>query len=396
MESILMVLLAAAPPASSWQFHDAAAHEERSLLTYRRVELSEKPPRPLQADDRPSGKAQYGLLPVGDTPASFLAVVWLPEDQQVWLDADGDGRFARSERHRLGSAPLEVSAAIVFQLPGSERRQVQRTIVMRRTADGGLRYAVRGYVTGKLDVPTQSAGTRIRAYAVLLADGNADGCFDSPGADRIWIDLDGDGRFDALTEQFPLGQPLTMGGKTYLFKPAADGSNVQMRERPAEMGTLRLTLVDEPVEKVADFTAELVSDWGELATLHRLDQGVSLPVGRYAVESLTFQLTDTKGQKWQYRFGGSRRFTLEVSPGRQTAAAVLRGLALSMTRAGGKGVRPGQQIDVTPNLQTASGLYLADCQTCARNSDAFASGSAIIRLLGPDAAVLDRADSGFM
>ncbi len=390
MGSILLVLLAAVPTASSWQFHDAAAHEGRSLLAYRRVELSEKPPRPLQPNDRPPAKALYGLLPVGDTPASYLAVVWLPESQQVWLDADGDGRFDPSERHQLSSPSLEVSAAIVFQRPGSERRKVQRTLVLRRTADGSFRYGVRGYVTGTLQQGAQ-------AYTVLLADGNADGCFDSPGADRIWINLDGDGRFDALTEQFPLGQPITVGGKTYLFKPAADGSSVQMRERPAETGILRLTLLEERAPDTAEFSAELVSDWGELVTLHRLGQGVSLPVGRYAVESLAFQLTDARGQKWQYRFGGTRRFTIDVTSSRETAAVVLRGLALSMASNGqAKGVRPGQQIDVTPNLQTASGLYLADCQSCARSSDVFTSGSADIRLLGPQDALLDRASSGFM
>ncbi len=390
MGYFLMVLLAAAPLASSWQFHDAAEHAGRSLLAYRRVELGEQPPRPLRPDDQPPGKALYGLLPVGDTPDSSLAVVWLPESRQVWLDADGDGRFARGERHRLDSPSLEVSASVVFQRPGHERRTVQRTLVLRRTGDGGLRYAVRGYVTGKLQQGTQ-------AYAVLLADGNADGCFDSPGADRLWIDLDSDGCLDALTEQFPLGQPLTVGGKTYLFRPAADGSDVQVRERPAETGTLRLTLLEGHTPDAADFTAELVSDWGELVVLRRLGRGEPLPVGRYAVESLAFQLTDPKGRKWQYRFGGTRRFTLEVVPGRETAAAVLRGLALSMTWDGGaKGVRPGQQIDVTPSLKTASGLYLIDCRTCARDSDLFTSVTADIRLLDLQAASLDRAASGFL
>jgi hypothetical protein len=68
-----------------------------------------------------------------------------------------------------------------------------------------------------------------------------------------------------------------------------------------------------------------------------------------------------------------------------------------MTRTGGaKGARPGQQIDVTPSLQTPGGLYLADCQTCARDSDVLTSGSADIRLLGPQAALLDQAVSGFL
>ena len=44
-----------------------------------------------------------------------------------------------------------------------------------------------------------------RGLAAVLTDGDADGCFDGAGADRVWIDLDGDGKFDPLTEQFPLG-----------------------------------------------------------------------------------------------------------------------------------------------------------------------------------------------
>jgi hypothetical protein len=390
MGSFLVVLLAASPIASPWQFHDAVAHEGRSLLAYRRVELDEQPPRPLPTDDQPPGKALYGLLHVGDAPEASLAIVWLPEAQQVWLDADGDGRFAPREHHRLGSEALDVSAFVILQRPGHEPRKVQRTVMLRRTGDGGLRYAVRGYVSGTLHLGAQTC-------AVLLADGNADGCFDSPGADRIWIDLDRDGRFDPLTEQFPLGQPLSVDGKTYLFKPAVDGSDVQVRERPAETGTLRLTLLDGSTRDVADFTAELVSDWGELVALRRLGQAESLPVGRYVVESLAFQLTDRAGRKWQYRFGGTRRFAIEISPGRETSIPLLQRLALSLTVDGGtKGVRPRQDIDVTPNLQTAGGLYLADCRACARNSDVYTPTNADIRLLGPEAASLDHASSGFL
>jgi hypothetical protein len=406
MWSIVLVAFAVPPAASAWQFQDAAAYQGRSLLRFRPVELADRPLRPLRAEDRPPGKALYGLLPVGNTPESGLALVWLPEQNEVWLDANGDGRFAPDERHRLDAPALEVPAVVVVHRPphpypsppstGERGRgegaplKLRRTIVLRRASDGGLRYAVRGYVTGKLRLGDQD-------YAALLADGNADGCFDSPAADRIWIDLDRDGRFDALTEQFPLGKPLTVGGKTYLLKPAPDGSAVQVHERPAQRGTLRLTLLDQPALNATQFTAQLVSNWGELVSVSQLGQELSLPVGRYAVEALAFQLTDAAGRKWQYHFSGSRRFDIEVAAGRETATAVLRGLALGMTLESGKeAIRPGEGIEVTPALRTAAGLYLVNCQTCERKSDRFASGSADICLLGLAAAVLDRAASGFM
>jgi hypothetical protein len=60
------------------------------------------------------------------------------------------------------------------------------------------------------------------------------------------------------------------------------------------------------------------------------------------------------------------------------------------------GVPPGTDVEVTPRLQTPAGLYLVNCRTADPRSDHFTSGSADICLLGPDAAPLDRAASGFM
>ena len=51
--------------------------------------------------------------------------------------------------------------------------------------------------------------------ATILLDENADGCFDAAGTDRVWIDLDGDGRFDPVAEQFPLGTPIRSGQGSY-------------------------------------------------------------------------------------------------------------------------------------------------------------------------------------
>jgi hypothetical protein len=187
------------------------------LLTFRAVDLGDTPVQPLAEGDKPTGKAQYGLLPIGTESADYPALVWLPEAGQLWLDGDCDGRFAAAERHALGAAPLEIPVLISIRNPGEEPRRLKRTILLRRTADGGLRYAVRGYVAGTIRFADQD-------YAALLTDGNADGCFDSAAHDRIWIDFDRDGRFDGLTEQFPLGKPLTVGTKTYLIKPRPDGS----------------------------------------------------------------------------------------------------------------------------------------------------------------------------
>src|SRR5215470_8684696 len=113
----LSLTLAQPPGPANWEFRDEAAHAGRSLLTFRAVELADAPVRPLKPEDRPRAGARFGLLPVGSEPGG-LALVWLPESGEVWLDGDGDGRFAAAERHKLGARPLEVPAWLRVRTPG--------------------------------------------------------------------------------------------------------------------------------------------------------------------------------------------------------------------------------------------------------------------------------------
>jgi hypothetical protein len=386
----LLALLAVPPVAPGWEFHDAATHDGRSLLTFRPVELADTPARPWTEPDRPPGKAYYSLLPVGASLEHGLALVWLPEAGVVWLDGDGDGRFAAAERHRLGAGPLEVSILLGVNKPMAEPLPLKRTVLLRRAADGGLRYAVRGYASGTLRLGGQD-------HAALLTDGNADGCFDSAAHDRVWIDLDHDGLFDPLTEQFPLGKPVTSAGKIYLVKPQPDGRSVRVHERPSATGSLRLVLTERKDAVAQGVSVSLVSNWGELVTVTSTEEAVALPVARYAVDALRFQLTDAKGRRWQYHFAGPRCFDIEVKAGAEQAVSVLSGLRLALELDPGSGkVDPGAEVYVTPNLRTPAGLYLVHCGTSERPGDDLSSSHADIRLDNTGGDTLAREQSGFL
>src|SRR5262249_28347775 len=147
--------------------------------------------------------------------------------------------------------------------------------------------------------------------------------------DRVWIDLDGDGRFDPLTEQFPLGSPITVGGRLYLVQPDPTGTQVRVRARVTETGTLRPTVPRRPGAVGRSFGASLVSEFGELAVLQAVGTPVELPAGRYRVESLTVRAADDKDRVWTFRFNGQRQFGLRVEAGRESAADLLAGLVLS-------------------------------------------------------------------
>jgi hypothetical protein len=241
---------------------------------------------------------------------------------------------------------------------------------------------VRGYTRGRLTVGGKE-------YQAAITDGDADGCFDTAGADRVWIDLDGDGVFDPLTEQFPLGTPVAVGGQTVLVQPDPAGTAVRVRVRGSETGRLKASVPLRPGAALRDLEASLVSEFGELAVLRSVGTAAELPAGRYRVESLTVRAADAKGQVWRFQFHGRREFALKVEAGKESAADLLDGLAL-VTGVDEDSAAPGSTVLVAPMWQTPSGLYLAECDV-----DGGQTGADIL-FVDSGGTPLDRGASGFL
>jgi hypothetical protein len=378
MFTLLLVHALAAPPA--WEFRDDLARDGRPMAAFLTVQLGEAPPRPLHADDKPPKGARFGDLRLG---AGRRTAVWDLATGSLWLDADGDGRFAPGERHSLGKDPLEVRTAF----PVGDAAAT-RTLIVKRRADG-IAYAVRGYRSGGVTLGGNS-------YPALLTDGDADGCFDGPASDRIWIDLDRDGKFDPLTEQFPLGSALSHAGAAYLLRPDAAGTKVAVRERPAETGTIRVVVTRLPKAEVVELTAQLVSEWGELVTVTGADRPHPLPAGRYRVEAAQLKLRDGDGQTWGYRFGGTREPVAAIEKGKDTRLDLTAGLHVPVELAAGAGVKPGDSVRVRADVVTGIGLSLTDCEVTARGGGYGVPVRAAIRLAGPGSAPVDEVHAGFL
>ncbi len=384
----LIVLAAAQSAPQAFELLDVETVEGRSVNRYRALELGETPVRPVTWEVAPPKGVRHGLVPVGPHTDSALAVAWDPEASALWLDADGNRQFARDERHEVKpGAAVAIPVTIAGAVP------LRRTILVRPgLLGGGPRYTVRGVMEGTLELGGKNA------VRTLLVDGNADGCFDAAGTDRVWLDLDGDGRFDPVAEQFPLGTPIPVGKTSYTIASDPWARSVSAHERDARLGRIQLGLGGRiPAGKVIDFSANLVSKTGELITVQTVDAPTEAPVGRYRVAGLTFQMSDDSGRTWSYTFNGGRGQggTIDIAPGGEIRADLLDGLALDVTAAVHGNTRPGDEIDVTPHIQLASGLYLANCTTRLGDLTREQERTAGIALKGPDGAPLDRVVSGF-
>jgi hypothetical protein len=379
---LLLPVLLGAPPA--WEFRDELTRDGRPMAAFRTVDLGDAPPRPLNADDKPAAGSKFGDLRLGPRGATRRMVVWHADTGTLWLDADGDGRFASSERHTLGKDALEVRTT--FPVGDAS---VTRTLVFKRRGDG-IAYLVRGYMSGSVTLGG-------KAYPALLTDGDADGCFDGATADRVWIDLDGDGKFDPLTEQFPLGSALTYAGAAYLLKPDPAGTGVAVRERPSETGTVRVAVGRMPKAEVVELSAQLVSEWGELVTVAAADKPHPLPAGHYRVDGAQLKLKDGDGRVWTYRFAGTRERVATIEKGKETRLDITEGIHVPVElTTDGDAAKPGQPVRVRADVVTGIGLSLTEVEVTARGGGYGTPVRASIRLAGPGSEAVDEVQAGFL
>lgn len=388
----LVIALSAHPSPSEFEFRDVESVETRPVNRHRALELSDRPVRPIAWETAAPAGIQHGLVPVGPHVDSALAFAWDPAHSILWLDADGDRRFTRSERFELGSKnPLEVPATIALRAGSSGKaHRLRRTLLFRPGLLGsGLRYTVRGAVLGAVDLGG-------RATPAMLTDGNADGGFDAAGVDRVWLDLDRDARFDPVSEQFLLGVPVVVGANTFTVSSDFMARTVAAHERDPRVGTIRLALGEaRRGPSLVALSATLVSETGDLLVIEKLDEPKEAHVGRYRVSAIAIELADESGRLWSYSFRGGREATIRVGPDAESRADLLHGLAMEVTVDAPGEVRPDDEVNVTPHLRFPSGLYLANCVTRRGPSGRDEERGAEIVLRSPSNAPLNRVVSGF-
>lgn len=380
---VLSLLLAMPPDTSEWRFVDEPSRDGRSMLTFRTVELAAAPATPLAKDEKPPAGSKFGSVRIGPGGERRLGVVWHAASGTLWFDADGDGRFSPAERHALGDKPIEAKVKV----PVGDGPKREHTVLIRKRLDG-VAWAVRGYTTGSVVVNGKQV-------AAILADGDADGCFDGAGADRVWLDLDGDGKFDPLTEQFPLGTAITAGGTAVLIRPRPDGLAAEARVRPNETGSLRVEVALRPKATVAEFAANYVSEYGELVVVKDVDKPVTLPAGKYRIDSLRLKLVDGDGKVWQYTFSaGERTYGVEVAKGKQAIHKPVDGLRITISFDSAT-VAPGESMFVSPNI-VAGPMWLTQCEVGDRYAQYGREVPAEIRLTEAGSEAVDRCETGFM
>lgn len=257
-----------------------------------------------------------------------------------------------------------------------------------------LGFATIGFVEG-----TTKLGERM--VRVRRVDGDGNGLF-ADARDRLWIDLDGDEQWDPFSEQFPYVPVLQIAQQRIAIRGDASGNRLQLAAiEGAGQVQLRLATL-KPQTKIVSLEVMLAGEDGSALSIRSSEMPVTVPVGRYAVNTLSLALADMDDRRvWRFVFswnGSPRRRTwFSVSKDETTTIDPVGELSFVIDLPDGtKAAQRGGRLSVRPRLFTQDGL-LINSGSC---ENPFASGtdssnSARVALRTRDEFVLSTGHSGF-
>src|SRR4051794_263159 len=173
----------------------------------------EKPEDVVEKATYRGQRRRYGQLRFG-SPSSVRVTVVLDEGgtgaAELYVDSDRNRRIEPGDRvevvDRTWRVPLKVAVVV-----GETTSGLPRSGVFRLGSTGlTLGYAAAGYIEG-----TVRLGDRIRRARRMDGDGHG---LLTDAQDRIWIDRDDDGRWDAASEQYLFAPILSIGGDRFAVK----------------------------------------------------------------------------------------------------------------------------------------------------------------------------------
>jgi hypothetical protein len=283
----------------------------------------------------------------------------------------------------------------MHDLVGTTLKTQQRTVIFRFGTVGRiLSLAAAGYLEGSVEI----AG---RTHRARRQDGDGNGLF-TDLQDRLWIDLNDDGRWDAVNEQFLYAPILTLGGERYALRSDPLGTRLSMGKVEGT-GTIRVKIAAGGwlAPRVVELGVSLTSRDGMAVSMTGPAPEVVVPVGDYRVSALsvtlagavggppfTLTFSDNGGRPKRRWYTVAKNTVITIDP--IGKLELLTGLDSSAT------AKPGKVLEVQPQLFTGDGLLIVTCFRGMRNSPLGQEETfATITLESPAGARLTSARAGF-
>jgi hypothetical protein len=237
---------------------------------------------------------------------------------------------------------------------------------------------------------------------VIRRDGDANGLL-SDDQDQLWLDLDGDGAWQPLSELFLVQPILTVAGGRFACRTDRLGTTLALD--PIE-GTGRVSIAPPTgveAETIIETEVVLIGRDGASVVARAPGEPVEVPVGEYRVGTVTLRLADPdSGAPWSYVF------TNDSGEARATWRAARMGETLALDPIGAldfhlalrepeDALAPGKGGALELILRTGDGLRVVTCYRGREATSPYGPNGlrATVTVLDLEGEVLKTATSGF-
>lgn len=380
-------------PASVWRYVTSGSTDAFPDAPFVSIPLTETRPALLTQDvPRPDGaKRSYGLIRFGS--AQSIQIAMLVDDYgggrfDLYVNADRDSEItadelvsgtgntrtttlaceiayaepslaASDQPAAAGALPAAVAGANSGAKPGPARtKHVDRVVTLKRGLIGrSLTMVTRGYLEGKVKLQDIEVAAR-------RMDGDGNGQFADP-RDRLWLDLNRDGKWEAFTEQFAFQPLLQLQGQRYAIKTDQAGEGLWCEPITGE-GRVRFAISGLAAGTILkEIEISVVGRDGSLYAARAVDEPVVLPIGDYSLSlvRVTVGDKDDSASQWEYVFSkiglGPDAVWHTVKKDQTLVIDPVGKMSLTMERDGKDDPVPlGRDLHLRPILVTQDGLII--------------------------------------
>ncbi len=364
------------PPLRSLTLDDLKPDDVRETVTYR------------------GHRRRYAQIRYGSPRGTRLLVVLdevSPTEIDLYVDTNRNRVIEAQEKvsGRNGSWRIPVKVELVDRNEAPERTLIFRYGRVTRS----LSYATCGFLEGKVYLEN-------RLVSVRRMDGDGNGYFADP-QDRICFDLNGDGKWDPLTEEFLYGPTLTLAGTRYLLQSDQLGARLSLGKVEGT-GTVKLKFGSALAPQVEDASVMLLSRDGLISTLRGAAGEQAIPVGEYRVAALFLTLKDPGGgESWNFVFTGDGGDPKEqhwhrVAKGQTVLVDPIGALDFGVSFPGeGRALKAGDTLNVRAHLYTGDKLLINTAYRGPVQPSYDFDGGATYALCSPAGTALATSRSGF-